>query len=413
VSTLTLAPPAPSALSRLHVPVTLPPNHRGEPMRHLSYSSISRFRGCPEEFRRTAILGEWGPKTGEMFLGSRVDDAISAYYRHRLDGTTLDLDAVLDLYTELWKRELAHEAARNGPVRFTALNREQTHAQGLKALELALAELIPHIGRPLAIQRRFEFKLHPDLQWSVVGAIDLDTIREQTLYLKDDGSEHPSIREHGHPEPMIALPYQDAPAAWQPPVKRGKETLEPREAIERFGRDSAEHEEAVFVWQAAGDEEAPAPKAPKALPDVNVPVSELTVKAVRREVAGIGDVKVTRRPRYESTVATDLQASIYLGERWLAGDPAFDFRFLQMLMPSKGGRVNMGTSIVPTRRTEADLRATFMRIAQTANQIWAAYRRFGPDEPWGWASEDWRCRRCTYGPNGTAQCPFALRGTAN
>jgi hypothetical protein len=411
VSTLTLAPTAPPALSRLHVPVTLPHNYRGEPMRTLSYSSISRFRGCPEEYRRTAIKGEWGPKTGEMFLGSRVDDAISAYYRHRLDGTTLDLDSLKDLFNELWKSELAYEASRNGPVRFTTLNRENTHAQGLQALELATAELIPHIGRPLAIQRRFEFKLHPDLEWSVVGAIDLDTIREQTVYLKDDGTEHPEIREHGYPEPVIALPYKDAPPEWRPVVKRGKDTLEPREAIEQFARACAEYDELFTAWSATGDSEAPEPKAPKALPDVKVPVSQLTVKAVRREVAGLGDVKVTRRPRYESTAATDLQASIYLGERWRAGDPAFDFRFLQVLMPSKGGRVNMGTSIVPTRRTADDLRATFMRIAQTANQIWAAYRRFGPDKPWGWASDDWRCRKCTYGPNVTRQCPFAMRGT--
>jgi hypothetical protein len=412
VSTLTIAPSAPPRTLRLHVPVTLPPNHRGEPLRKLSYTAVDRFRGCPDDYRRCYLLGEWGPKTGDMFVGSRVDDAISGYFRAQLSGSTLDLDAVMDLYNELWKRELAYETARNGPVRFsTRRNEEQTHALGLQAVRYAMAKLVPHLGRPIAVQRRFEFKLAPALQWSVVGTADLDTIREQTVYLIDDGTQHPEIREHGRPEPMISLPYRQAPAAWRPPVTRRKETLEPREAIALFERDSDEHQERLARWRDHG-EDGPEPKAPKPLPDVDVPVSELTVETVRREVAGVADFKVTGRPWYRSTAGDSLQASVYLGERWLAGDPAFDFSFAQVLKPGANGRVNMGTSIVPTRRTEAELRATFMRLAQTASLIWAAYRRFGAHEPWGWVTEDWRCRNCNHGLAGTRRCPFVARSGA-
>jgi hypothetical protein len=408
VSTLTTTPSAPSALSRLGIPARLPDNHRGEPLRHLSYSAVSRFRGCPEDYRRSYMLGEWGPKSGEMFLGSRVDDALSGYFRQRIDGSTLGLDAVKDLYNERWKTQLAEEAQRNGPVRFsTARNCERAHAIGLEAIELAMRDLVPHVGRPTAVQRSFEFKLHPQLEWSIIGTIDIETIREQTVYLLADGSEHPAIREHGHPEPLIALPYSDAPAEWRQPVKRGKETLEPREAILRFEREAAEHEERLSCWLSGG-EDGPEPKAPKALPEVNVPVSELTAQAVRRELAGLGDFKVTTKPFYESSASYALQPGIYLGARWVAGDPAFDFRFLQIALPSAGGRVNMGHLIVPTRRSEAQLRTTFMRIAQTANMIWAAYRYPGPNERWGASTEDWRCRKCNHGPWGTKQCPLAL-----
>lgn len=412
MSTLTLAPPPERAgLSSLRVPPRLPENHRGEPLRHLSYSGITKFRGCPDDFRRSYILGAWGPKNGDMFVGSRVDEAISGYFRAVMAGTTLDTDAVKDLYNELWKRELAFEAARNGPVRFgTKRNQEQTHALGIQAVAMAMEHIVPHLGRPIAVQRKFEFKLDDRLEWSIVGTVDLETIREQTVYLMQDGSEHPEIREHGYPEPVIALPYQDAPAAWRPPVKRGRVDLEPREAIALFERETGEYEEHLAQWRERG-EDGDAPKAPKALPDVSVPVSQLTVEAVHRQVAGIADFKVTGRPRYDSSAGDDMQASIYLGERWLAGDPAFDFRFAQILKPGSNGRVNMGHSLVPTSRTPAELRATFMRIAQTARLLWAAYRRFGPNQPWGWATEDWRCRFCDHGPAGTAQCPFAGRAS--
>jgi hypothetical protein len=91
-------------------------------------------------------------------------------------------------------------------------------------------------------------------------------------------------------------------------------------------------------------------------------VSQLTVEAVHRMVAGIVDFKVTGKPRYESSAGDDMHATIYLAERWLAGDPVFDFGLrTDPLKPGANGRVNMGHSMVPTRRTESELRAGFMR----------------------------------------------------
>ncbi len=412
MSTLTLARPDPGLPANLHVPTSLPPNYRGEPLRQLSYSAVNTFQHCPEVFRRTYIRGEWGPKSGAMFVGSRVDDAITGYYRHQIEGQRLNLDAVKDLYNDLWRAELARESARNGPVHWgTELDANATHALGLQAIALTMADLVPRLGRPIAVQRRFELKIDPRLQWSIVGVVDLDTLREQTVYLTDDGEEYPAIRDEGQDEPRIALAYQDAPAEWRPPVKRGRVTLEPREAIAAYRHESGEYEETLALWRADG-EEGPAPRATRALPDVEIPVSELTVEQVRREVAGITDYKVTTSPRSEAAAGSDLQASIYLGERWLRNEPVWDFRFAQVAKPKQGRRVNMTTALVSTRRAPYDLRTVFMRVAQTANQIWALYTQLGPDKPWGWATEEWRCRYCTFGPQGTKDCPFAMSGSA-
>lgn len=412
MSTLTLAPPNAGAPAILHVPTCLPPNHRGEPLRQLSYSAVNRFQRCPEDFRRSYICGEWGPKSGAMFVGSRVDEAVSAFYSRRLNGETLDLDALKDLYHDLWRGELAKETARNGAVRWgDGLDAESAHALGIQALALTMDELVPRLGRPVAVQRRFELKLDERLRWSIVGFVDLDTVREQTVYVTDVGAEHPVIHDEGCAEPLVALPYKEAPAELRTPVKRGRgPVLEPREAIAAFERESADYEERVALWHERS-QEGPAPKAPKALPEIEVPVSRLAASREQREVLGITDYKVTTSPRSEYAAGGDLQASIYLGERWLAGAPVHDFRFAQVAKPKEGRRVNMSTSLVATSRAPMDLQTVFMRVAQTANQIWALYSQLGPDRPWGWAPEEWRCRYCTYGPHGTADCPLALAGS--
>ena len=72
--------------------------------------------------------------------------------------------------------------------------------------------------------------------------------------------------------------------------------------------------------------------------------------------------------------------------------------------------MNMSTSLVATTRCEADMRGAFIRFAQTASDIHAKYNQLGPDRPWGYATQEWKCGYCTHGPGGTDTCPFAMRG---
>ena len=52
----------------------------------------------------------------------------------------------------------------------------------------------------------------------------------------------------------------------------------------------------------------------------------------------------------------------------------------------------MTTALVPTRRSTAQMRSVFMRVAMVAGQIHAAYRQLGPDRPWGFAEPgSWKC----------------------
>src|SRR5579884_3342154 len=109
----TAAPDPPSAAdlaARIPVPRRLPERYDGESLGHLSPSSYSLWVSCPEAWRRRYIKGEKPPPSGSMFLGSRVDDALSAYHRRILEhGDRLGVDQVLDLYREQWAAELEAE----------------------------------------------------------------------------------------------------------------------------------------------------------------------------------------------------------------------------------------------------------------------------------------------------------------
>jgi hypothetical protein len=176
------SPPAPSGAelaARIHIPRRLPVRYDGQPLRHLSHSSYSKFLLCPDDWRRHYLKGERTPPSAAMFLGARVDDALTSYYRRRVEhGETLTLDQLQDAYRDHWTRELAAETAKRGVLWDDELDEPRAFTIGLQALGLTLTELVPLIGRPVAVQRELEYRLAPGLEWTIQGFLDVETIRE-------------------------------------------------------------------------------------------------------------------------------------------------------------------------------------------------------------------------------------------
>jgi hypothetical protein len=174
-------PPAAADLAaRIPVPRRLPERYDGEPLRHLSPSSYALWVSGPEAWRRRYIKGEKPPPSGSMFLGSRVDDALSAYHRRILEhGDRLALEQVLDVYREHWQAELESERDSQGVDWDDELTERAAFELGRQAVELAMAELVPHLGDPVDVQRRLEFSLAPDLEWTVLCYLDLETLKER------------------------------------------------------------------------------------------------------------------------------------------------------------------------------------------------------------------------------------------
>ena len=176
------AAPAPSPTTaaelaaRIPLPRQLPPRPDGEPIRHLSHSSYSLWLICKEAWRLKYLQRKTEPASGAMFLGSRVDDALTLYYQRILDhNQRLDLAQVKDAYRDLWHTELQAEEQQLG-IDWQDIPQHEAFELGLQALELAFAQLVPKLGEPLAVQRRVEFTLAPGLvEWTVVCYLDLET----------------------------------------------------------------------------------------------------------------------------------------------------------------------------------------------------------------------------------------------
>ena len=187
------APAAAAELAaRIAVPRRLPPRYDGQRMRHLSNASYTRFLLCPEDWRRHYLLGERFAPSGSMFLGGRVDETLTAYYRRIIDhGERLTLDQVRDSYRDLWTQQLAAERDKRGIDWEDDLDEQPAFQIGLEAIDLTFAELVPRIGQPVTVQRRLEFALAPGLEWTIQCWLDLETLRPD-----DSGALAPTIVDY-------------------------------------------------------------------------------------------------------------------------------------------------------------------------------------------------------------------------
>jgi len=168
-------PDAAQLAARIPVPVRLPARYDGEPIRHLSASSYGLWVLCRESWRRKYICGEREAPSGAMFLGSRVDDAVSLYYQRILEqAERLDLDQVTDAYRELWQAGLEAEDEKLG-VNWSDIHPQAAFEIGLDALALTFSQLVPRLGEPVAVQRELQFALTPGLEWTCLGYLDLET----------------------------------------------------------------------------------------------------------------------------------------------------------------------------------------------------------------------------------------------
>jgi hypothetical protein len=170
--------------ARIEIPLQLPVRYDGERLRHLSQSSVGLWYRCPEAFRRRYILGEPESSNSTMFLGTCVDDTLTHYYRTLLTtGESVALEELREFYEANWRELREREEAGRG-IDWTELDPKTAYDTGVEAVGVCRERLVPQLGRPVAIQRRFEFALTPRCEWVVTGYIDLETRSEQ---LENDG----------------------------------------------------------------------------------------------------------------------------------------------------------------------------------------------------------------------------------
>jgi hypothetical protein len=163
------------------LPIRLPERADGAALEHLSATSLSCFWQCPEAFRRRYLLGERGPASAEMVRGRVVDAAVSAHYRAIVETGRAPAPSESEQALEAaWVKEVGDPAVEIewGDWRAAALK-----DSSVVALRACLAELAPSV-QPIAVQRRFEFRLAAALEWSIVGYIDVEDAAGDVIDLK-------------------------------------------------------------------------------------------------------------------------------------------------------------------------------------------------------------------------------------
>ena len=100
--------------ARIQLPRQLPVRcYDGQRLTRLSSSSYPLWASCPEAWRRRYSLGHRTPQSAGMFLGSRVDDALTDYYHVLIDhGEPLTVEEVIDRYRAGWPDKLTAERER-------------------------------------------------------------------------------------------------------------------------------------------------------------------------------------------------------------------------------------------------------------------------------------------------------------
>ena len=310
-------------------PLTLPVRlHDGKPITHLSVSAHNLFVACPESYRRRYILGQKTPASPAMFTGTVVDHAVTFLAEAEIRGEAPEPGDVIAAYRAGFEQKLDEQ---DGGVTWSADDTlERTHRVGKRMLGLYLREVRPFQGRPIAVQRKVEIKLHPDCEWVIVGYLDLETIRREVVAIVPDTGEVIEVLE------IDGTPIPGA-----------------KDAADKDGRTYVCHE---------------------------------------RERDGIRDTKVKAKLPGQLDTDEDFQGTTYLAGREIEGRPAHDFTLDVLRKPSKSGQI--ASKSITTERDTRRRRGALARFVTMANGVAALYEQIGPEGPWPLADPgSWKCSK--------------------
>jgi hypothetical protein len=330
-------------------PVPVPPmhllavrQHDGNPITHLSKSSVEAFAACPEAYRRRYILGEKSPTSPPMFLGKIVDTILTKRVQAHLRGETPEMGDLRQLYLTGISQTLDEE--QHG-VSFTAEDSlEALRRLGWQEFLVYLKRLDRIVGRPLYAQRKLEFKLAAACSWNVVGYLDLETLRREAIAV--DPATGDPIRFNGTGD-VVRVAIEGVRV-------RTEDNKKP------VGEDYLRSTGATYVVH-------------------------------EREVRSVVDYKVMAKLPSQTSADDDLQIATYLEGSHIEGRPADDFTLAVMRKPTK--TMGVAARAIYSSRSPKRRHGALARFANTARAINAYWREFGPDQPWEYADakNNWKC----------------------
>ena len=150
--------------------------------RHISWSQLSSFRGCPRRWHFSHVEG-LAPDflSSALLLGSAVHTAVQHYYERRLEGQDTSLDALKDCFRGAWHAEADDVEVRYGKSEDEVAAKDT----GCRMLEAFLgSDLARPPGSLIAIEETLTGMVHPELP-DLLARIDVVWQADDGLHLMD------------------------------------------------------------------------------------------------------------------------------------------------------------------------------------------------------------------------------------
>jgi hypothetical protein len=200
-------------------PSLVPRNAAGEAIRSLSPSAISKLLLCPEQFRRSYMLGDWGVTNAAAVLGDAYHFARRANYEQKVwSGHDLSLSDLLDAYARGWQRAVDRDVTwRNDDP-------EATYTLGREMAETYHVKVSPHV-QPVAVEEKFRLEVR-GAPIKVIGVVDVRDDDGDIIDTKTANKGAKSPMPHWRVQALIYMAaYETYDFTWHVHSKTGKQLI--------------------------------------------------------------------------------------------------------------------------------------------------------------------------------------------
>lgn len=180
----------------------------------LSASAISTLFTCPEKFRLTYMLQQWGKASAATTLGNAYHYALQKNFEQKVySHKDLSLADVLDAYEEGWGQALSKEE-----ILWRSDDPGATKTLGAEMVKVYHRKLSPLV-QPIAVEERFEQAV-PGVPVPLVGRIDLMTSRS-IIDRKTDKQGATKMRPEWRVQALVYMAAYKKDFAWHVQSKGG------------------------------------------------------------------------------------------------------------------------------------------------------------------------------------------------
>lgn len=174
-------------------------------IQHLSYSSLTTYLTCPEQWRRKYILHQPTTATPALIFGGAFHNTIERYITQEKRTASLT-----DLWPDVWQEKMREELTVTwGDDTPAGCFEEGLRMFGSADVQRVIDEIVPHVDdRGPMVERKVEIRV-PGVPVPVVGYIDVITDDHVPGDFKTASASWSDDRAQGEMQPLFYLAALD------------------------------------------------------------------------------------------------------------------------------------------------------------------------------------------------------------